>query len=83
MPEKLDLEAKKEIAKVAMTATLGVTVLTAPFLKGSRILKNIHTGAGTLFVGISLWHHFLYHREKKTAGTSEKIPHNVGGKSSK
>ena len=61
----MDLEAKKEIAKIAMTASLGTTVLTAPFLKGNKAMKNIHTGAGVLFVGFSLWHHFLYQPDKK------------------
>ena len=49
--KKLDPELKKEIAKIAMTASLGATVLTAPFLKGRKTVKNIHTGAGVLFVG--------------------------------
>lgn len=35
MPEKIDLETKKEIAKIGMTLSLGVTVLTAPCLKGT------------------------------------------------
>lgn len=63
--EKMDLEAKKEIAKIAMTTSLGATVFTAPFLKGSKTMKNIHTGAGVLFVGFSLWHHFLYQPDKR------------------
>ena len=66
MPEKLDPEVKKEIAKITMTASLGVTVITAPFLKKNKTLKNIHTGAGVLLVGSALWHHFLYHSEKKS-----------------
>ncbi len=77
MPEKpLDLETKKEIAKIAMTASLGVTVITAPFLKGnrSRTLKNIHTGAGALLVGVSLWHHFLYQPERKAKKQQETRP---------
>ena len=65
MPEKMDLEVKKEIAKIGMTASLGVAVVTAPFLKGSRAMKNIHTGAGVLAVGFSLWHHLLYQPENK------------------
>ena len=75
MPEKqrVDPELKKEVAKIAMTASLGVTVLTAPFLKGNHTLKNIHTGAGALFVGTALWHHFLYQSEKKKAGTAGQV----------
>lgn len=72
MPEKIDLETKKEVAKIAMTATLGVTVLTAPFLKGNRTLKNIHTGAGALFAGFSLWHHLLYRSDKKKGMNPKK-----------
>ena len=47
-----------------MTAALGVTVITAPFLKGNRVMKNLHTGAGVALVALSLWHHFLYQPEK-------------------
>ncbi|MFV0439642.1 MAG: hypothetical protein ACK5PS_19885 [Desulfopila sp.] len=65
MTEKLDLETKKELAKIAMTLTLGVTVVTAPFLKGNRTVKHIHTGAGMLLTGFALWHHLLYQSEKK------------------
>ncbi len=75
MPEKpLDLETKKEVAKIAMTATLGVTVVTAPFLKGNKTMKNLHTGAGMLLVGFSLWHHFLYQPEKKKSVAKRENP---------
>ncbi len=73
MPEeKLDTEVKKEIAKIGMTATLGVTVLTSPFLKQRKSIKNIHTGAGALFVGFALWHHFLYQPDKKKKKKQDK-----------
>lgn len=75
MPGKLDNETKKEIAKIAMTASLGTTVITAAFLKGSKLMKNVHTGAGVLLVGFSLWHHFLYQSDKKklvSSTTSKK-----------
>lgn len=65
MPEKINPEIKKEIAKITMTASLGVVVITAPCLKRNKTLKNIHTGAGVLLVGSALWHHFLYQPEKK------------------
>ncbi len=74
---KMDLEAKKEIAKIAMTASLGATVVTAPFLKGSKLMKNIHTGAGVLFVGFSLWHHFLYQTDKKRPRTVPQLPSKI------
>lgn len=63
---KIDREIKKEFAKITMTASLGVTVITAPFLKRNRTMKNIHTGAGVLLVGSALWHQFLYQSEKKS-----------------
>jgi len=59
MPENLDLETKKEIAKIGMAVTLGVATVTAPFLKGNRLMKNLHTGAGVALVAFGLWHHFL------------------------
>ncbi len=65
MPEKIDREIKKEFAKIAMTASLGVAVVTAPYLRRNRTLKNIHTGAGLLLAGTALWHHLLYRPEKK------------------
>ncbi|PIE73690.1 MAG: hypothetical protein CSA20_01830 [Deltaproteobacteria bacterium] len=65
MPEKIDRETKKEIAKIGMTAAMGIAVVTAPLLKGSKTMKNIHTGAGAVLVGFSLWHHLLYQADKK------------------
>jgi len=73
MLEKIDNEVKKEIAKIGMTATLGATVVSAPFLKGNKAMKNIHTGAGVLLVGFSLWHHLLYQADKKKKITKEKV----------
>ena len=69
MPEKIDPEIKKEIAKITMTASLSVAVITAPFLKKNKTMKNIHTGAGVLLAGTALWHHLLYHSEKKAPKT--------------
>ncbi len=66
MPGKIDPEIKKEFAKITMTASLGVAVITAPFLKRNKTMKNIHTGAGVLLAGSALWHHFLYNSEKKS-----------------
>ncbi|WP_035239129.1 hypothetical protein [Desulfobacter vibrioformis] len=66
MPKKIDPEIKKEIAKITMTASLGVAVITAPFLKRNKTVKNIHAGAGVLLAASALWHHFLYHSEKKS-----------------
>ena len=71
--EKIDTEIKKEMAKIGMTATLGATVVTTPFLKKNKLMKNIHTGAGMLLVGFSLWHHLLYQADKKKKVSPEKI----------
>lgn len=73
MLEKIDTEIKKEMAKIGMTATLGATVVTTPFLKKNKLMKNIHTGAGMLLVGFSLWHHLLYQADKKKKVSPEKI----------
>ena len=67
MPAKLDLETKKEIAKIGMTVALGITVVTAPFLKQNRLMKNLHTGAGVALAALGLWHHLLYQPEKRKA----------------
>ncbi len=72
MPEKLDLETKREIAKVAMAASLGVTVVSALFLKKDRTMKQIHTGAGVALAGFSLWHHFLYQPAKKSNSSKKE-----------
>ncbi|PID77714.1 MAG: hypothetical protein CSB24_00055 [Deltaproteobacteria bacterium] len=65
MTEKLDLETKKEIAKLGMATSLGITVLSALFLKHNKTMKQVHTGAGVALAGFSLWHHLLYQPSKK------------------
>ncbi len=72
MSEKLDLETKREIAKVAMTASLGITVVSAFFLKKNKLMKQIHAGAGAALAGFSLWHHFLYQPAKKRVPAKTK-----------
>jgi uncharacterized membrane protein len=59
----IDLEVQKEIAKVGMTVTMGVTVVTA-FKMNNKTMKNLHVGAGVALVGCSLWHHLLYQPER-------------------
>ncbi len=68
---KVDLETKKEIAKIAMTATLGATVVTSMFMK-NKLSKKIHITAGAAFCGFALWHHLLYKNDKKEKVTSSK-----------
>lgn len=64
--KKIDPEIKKTLAKIGMTASMGVAVITAPFLRKSRLMKNIHAGSATLSLGFALWHHFLYKPGKKS-----------------
>lgn len=59
-----DLDTKKEIAKIGMTASMGITVATSFYMK-NRTMKNLHIGAGVALVGFSFWHHMLYQPEKK------------------
>jgi len=61
---RLDLDTKKEIAKIAMTVSLGVTVVTSFSMK-NKTMKTLHTVAGAALVGFSLWHHLLYQPDKK------------------
>lgn len=58
-----DLETKKEVAKIGMTASM-VAVVATSFAMNSKTMKNIHIGAGAALVGFSLWHHFLYQPSK-------------------
>jgi len=61
----IDLEVQKEIAKVGMTVSMGLTVATA-FKMKNRNMKNLHVTAGVALVGFSLWHHMLYQGKNKT-----------------
>lgn len=62
---QLDLDTKKELAKIGMTASMGITVATAFYMK-NKFIKNLHVVAGTALVGFSLWHHMLYQPSKKS-----------------
>lgn len=59
----IDLEVQKEIAKVGMTVTMGLTVATA-FRMKNKTMKKLHIGAGFAMLGFSLWHHTLYKPSK-------------------
>jgi len=61
---RLDLDTKKEFAKIGMTASMGITVATSFYMK-NKFMKNLHVIAGTALVAFSLWHHLLYQPEKK------------------
>lgn len=56
---KWDLETKKEVAKIGMTASL-VAVVGTSFAMKSKTMTNLHIGAGVALIGFSLWHHLLY-----------------------
>ena len=61
---RLDLDTKKELAKIGMTASMGITVATSFYMK-NKFMKNLHVIAGTALVGFSLWHHLLYQPKNK------------------
>lgn len=58
----IDKELQKEVAKVAMSATLGATVVTSMFMK-NKTAKKVHIVAGVAFCGFALWHHMLYDKK--------------------
>lgn len=70
---KVDLETKREVAKIAMTATLGATVVTSMFMK-NKLSKKIHITAGAAFCGFALWHHLLYKKTKPSLKNEENTP---------
>lgn len=61
-----DLDTKKEVAKIGMTASMAIVVGTSFGMK-SKVMKNLHIGAGVALVGFSLWHHMLYQPSKKSS----------------
>lgn len=68
---RIDRDTQKEIAKIGMTASMGITVATS-FAMKNRLMKNLHVGAGMALVGFSLWHHLLYQPERKKKQTPEE-----------
>ncbi|OUR70488.1 hypothetical protein A9Q76_07270 [Arcobacter sp. 31_11_sub10_T18] len=68
----IDLELKKEAAKIGMTATLGATVVTSMFMK-NKLMKKTHIYAGVAFCGFALWHHTLYGSKKKNKSSEKKL----------
>ena len=73
----LDLDTKKEIAKIGMTASLGIVTATSFYMKND-FMKNLHIGSGVALIGFSFWHHMLYQPDKREK--SEKIPKKVAKK---
>ncbi|MDR1614628.1 MAG: hypothetical protein LBS26_03560 [Campylobacteraceae bacterium] len=67
-----NLTTKKEIAKVGMTASLGILTISAFMLK-NKSAKKVHVAAGAALIGFSYWHHTLYQsKEQKRAKTDSK-----------
>lgn len=66
-----DLETKKEVAKIGMSASMAVVVGTS-FVMDSKAMRNLHIGAGVALVGFSLWHHLLYQPAKKEYSKKQK-----------
>ncbi len=66
-----DLDTKKEVAKIGMTASMAIVVGTSFGMK-SKVMKNLHIGAGVALVGFSLWHHMLYQPSKKSSSKVAK-----------
>ena len=60
----LDLDTKKEIAKIGMTASLGIVTATSFYMKND-LMKNLHIGSGVALIGFSFWHHMLYQPDKR------------------
>jgi len=61
---QIDLDTKREIAKIGMTASMGITVVTSFYMK-NKFMKNLHIGAGVALVGFSFWHHMLYQANER------------------
>ncbi|NQY93623.1 MAG: hypothetical protein HRT43_05610 [Campylobacteraceae bacterium] len=68
----IDLEIKREAAKIGMTATLGATVVTSMFMK-NKLMKKTHIYAGVAFCAFALWHHTLYGSKKKNKPSEKKL----------
>jgi len=68
---KTNLETKKELAKIGMSVSMGLTVLSSFSMK-SKTMKNIHLGAGFALVGFSFWHYALYEKDKPSKRAKSK-----------
>ncbi|WP_229770861.1 hypothetical protein [Campylobacter portucalensis] len=55
----LDITTQKEIAKLGMTISMGLVVLSA-FNTKSKFGKNLHIISGAALVGFSYYHTKLY-----------------------
>lgn len=60
-PGVLSLSDQRQYAKVGMSASMGVLVLTS--IMGTKRTRPWHLVSGVALVGFSLWHHSLYERD--------------------
>ncbi|PSM51463.1 hypothetical protein [Campylobacter blaseri] len=67
----VDIVTKKEIAKIGMTVSMGLTVLSAFNLR-SRFSKNLHIISGAALVGFSFYHNSLYDKSEKKPTSIKK-----------
>ena len=65
----LDDMSKKELAKIGLSVSMGLTVLSAFSLR-SRFSKNLHVISGALMVGFAFYHNSLY--DNKTPAKKDK-----------
>jgi hypothetical protein len=57
------LRRRRAAAKLGMTVSLGVLVITG--MNGSRASRRWHVAAGAALIGFSAWHHQLYPSSKR------------------
>ncbi|PID73999.1 MAG: hypothetical protein CSB33_00865 [Desulfobacterales bacterium] len=55
----------RELAKLGLTTTLGVLVVTG-FSSRSATARKLHVLAGGALLGLSLWHSMLYQPKKRS-----------------
>ena len=68
---KIDLDTKKEIAKIGMATSLGLVTVTSFFMH-NKFSKNLHIGAGFALIGFCVWHHLLYQPSAKVQKEAPK-----------
>lgn len=61
--KSLDLSTKKELAKIGMSVSMGLVVLTA-FNTKNKFSKNLHILSGVALVGFSYYHTKLYSKKE-------------------
>ncbi len=67
----LDDMSKKELAKIGLSVSMGLTVLSAFSLR-SRFSKNLHVISGALMVGFAFYHNSLYDKNSSVSTSKQK-----------